>query len=174
MQYHGLKLIFKKKQWIARKKKLERDYAADKSEQAEGEYKNTVKLLLDSTEDEACKCWCEMTILSNFLGLELNRTKMYWCVLIRGETTLNREDDIRNTMFRHSTSRDFQKRSTHETDSASHTRRRVAIDEPTETVKLIKEIVQNNLRKYKQSNDREKYFIVCGLNNVIDLTDINE
>ncbi|GAA5816773.1 hypothetical protein MFLAVUS_010306 [Mucor flavus] len=153
---------------------LEGDYPADKREQAEEEYKNTVKLLLDSTEDEVCKCWCEMTILSNFSGLELNRTKMYWRILIRDETSLNQEDNVRNIMFRHSTSIDFQKRPSPETEAAPNTRRKVTIDEPNEVAKLIKETAVNNLRKYDQSNDREKYFIVCGINNVVDLTDVKQ
>lgn len=33
-----------------------------------------------------------MTILSNFSGLELNRTKIYWRVLISNETNLNQEE----------------------------------------------------------------------------------
>lgn len=54
-----------------------------------------------------------------------------------------------------STSIDFRKRPLPETE-APNTRRRVTIDEPNEVAKIFKETAVNNLRKYDQSNDREK------------------
>ncbi|GAA5802525.1 hypothetical protein HPULCUR_007992 [Helicostylum pulchrum] len=69
-------------------------YPADKREQAEEEYKNAVRLLVNSAQDEDSKCWCEMTIQSSFLGLELNRTNMYWSILIRDGTYLNQESNV--------------------------------------------------------------------------------
>lgn len=36
---------------------LEGDYPADKREKVEQVYKNTVKLLFDTTEEEDLKCW---------------------------------------------------------------------------------------------------------------------
>ncbi|GAA5802526.1 hypothetical protein HPULCUR_007993 [Helicostylum pulchrum] len=82
--------------------------------------------------------------------------------------------DYRNVMFRHSTSAEYQKRHTEETQTAPNTRRRVAIDETKEAIKVLKEAALTKFPRYGQCNDREKHFIVCGLNNVIDLTDIKE
>ena len=46
---------------------LQGDYPADKREQAEEDYKNTVKLLLDTTEDENLKCWCKIDLFAEII-----------------------------------------------------------------------------------------------------------
>ncbi|CEG81036.1 hypothetical protein RMATCC62417_15286 [Rhizopus microsporus] len=110
-----------------------------------------------------------------FLGLELTKTKAYWRVLNRDEINISQEDKIRNNIFRHTTSKDYQKRPALEapeiTEAAPKTRRKFVIDEQNQSVKFIKQMAEKNFQQYEQSTDREKHFIMYGLNNVFELTD---
>ncbi|CEP17158.1 hypothetical protein [Parasitella parasitica] len=154
---------------------IEGCYPCDHREKAENDYKDTVNALLNTTSDEGLKSWCTLMINSDFLVLKLTTTTTFWRVLTQNQTDKSQEDNILSTIFRYYKPKNNTKLPAEQpATTVPATRRKIIIQEPHVLIKAIKSLSESQFRHYNQLSERQKYFTMCGVNDVFELTDTKE
>ncbi|KAG2229398.1 hypothetical protein INT48_000626 [Thamnidium elegans] len=157
-------------------------YKLQHREIAEDEFRKTVSIIANNNEVSDAKEWAEKTIKSNYLCLELDNACTYWDVTLGSEIENSKNQQARQQIFRYTSSSDIErvyykskgKKACQESTSSavpSSLRRRIEVDETNAYASIIRTDATNKLERCSTLNLRARHFIVCGMNNVLDLTD---
>ncbi|KAG2229404.1 hypothetical protein INT48_000632 [Thamnidium elegans] len=128
------------------------------------------------------KEWAERTIKSNYLCLELDHASTHWDVTLDSEIENSKIQQAKQRVFKYTSCSDIErvyykdkgKKSCQESTSSAvplPLRRRIEVDETNAYASIIRTDAINKLERYSVLNLRARHFIICGMNNVIDLTD---
>ncbi|KAI8078576.1 hypothetical protein BDF21DRAFT_420827 [Thamnidium elegans] len=149
---------------------------------AEDEFRKTVSIIANHNEASDAKEWAEKTIKSNYLCLELDNASTHWDITLDSEIENSKIQQAKQRIFSYTscsdTERVYYKDKGEKTcqESASSAvplplRRRIEVDETNAYASIIRTDATNKLERYSVLNLRARHFIICGMNNVIDLTD---